>query len=265
MKKKRVQIITLALLTALSLAACKPGEDKETTISFEDKVSETTAEETTEAVEETTEAEIPENTEAEKETPAQKEDTKKEPPVLMASSDKRLTEDELKKYAEYFGEYGTWYTQALTSFYDSAKMVDLKALFYNGVDLYGQDSLTDAEKKYLKENATTFYEEGLDTSRIPVSEMDKILQKYFGVKYEKTAKVGTDTMAYWKETDSFYICRGDTNATKMVPYAGVQRSNGNIVLFYEHEWSANGYCMVTVKPVDGGLQIVSNQKVSTGK
>lgn len=265
MKKTNVKMLILALLAALSLTACKPGNDKETTISFEDKVSETTVEETTEPVIETTKAEIPETTEAEKGTPAQKEDTKKEPPVLMASGDKRLTEDELKKYAEYFDEYGTWYTQALTSFYDSAKMVDLKELFYNGVDQDGQDTLTDAEKKYLKENATTFYEEGLDTCRIPVSEMDKILQKYFGIPYEKTAKVGTDRMEYWKETDSFYICRGDTNATKMIPYAGVQRANGNIVLFYEHGWSANGYCMVTVKSVDGGLQIVSNQKVSTSK
>lgn len=263
MKKTNVKMLVLALLLTLSLTACKPGEDKETTISFEDKVSETTEEETTEAVIETTEA-VPETTESERETQP-KEDTKKEPPVLMASGDKRLTEDELKKYAQYFGEYGTWYTQALTSFYDSAKMVDLKELFYNGIDRNGQDDLTDAEKKYLKENATAFYEEGLDTSRIPVSEMDKILQQYFGIKYEKTAKVGTDRMNYWKETDSFYTCHGDTNATKMVPYAGVQRPNGNIVLFYEHEWSYNGYCMVTVKPVDGGIQIVANQKVATSK
>ncbi|MBP3701907.1 MAG: hypothetical protein J6I64_08450 [Lachnospiraceae bacterium] len=264
MKRKSVQIITLALLAALSLAACKPDDDKETTVSFESKVNET-QEETTEAEVETTEAEIPETTEAEKETSAQKEDTKKEPPVLMASGDKKLTADELKKYAEYFDEYGTWYTQALTSFYDSAKMVDLKELFYNGVELDGEDDLTDAEKAYLKENATSFYEEGLDTVRVNVAEMDQVLQQYFGIKYENTAKVGTDRMNYWKETDSFYICSGDTNATKMVPYAGVQRSNGNIVLFYEHEWSYNGYCMITVKPVDDGLQIVSHQKISTSK
>ena len=263
MKKRKIYTMALILVVALSMTACKKGDDKETTVSFDDKVNET-LEETKETIQETTEAEISETTEAEKETKPQ-EESKKEPPVLMATGDKRLTEDELKKYAEYFSAYGTWYAQALTSFYDSAKMVDLKDLFYNGIDGDGQDELTDAEKKYLKENATGFYEESLDTSRIPVSEMDMILQKYFGIKYEKTAKIGTDSMMYWKETDSFYISRGDTNATKMVPYAGVQRSNGNIVLFYEHEWSSNGYCMITIKPVKDGIQIVANQKVPTSK
>ena len=265
MKKRKIYTMALILVVALSLIACKKGDDKETTVSFDDKVNET-VEETKEIVPETIEVDS-ETTEEETETQS-KEDTKdttKEPPVLMATGDKRLTEDELKKYAEYFSAYGTWYTQALTSFYDSAKMIDLSKLFYNGVGGNGQDDLTDAEKKYLKENTTGFYEESLDTSRIPVSEVDMILQKYFGIKYEKTAKIGTDSMMYWKETDSFYISRGDTNATKMVPYAGVQRSNGNIVLFYEHEWSSNGYCMITIKPVKDGIQIVANQKVPTSK
>ena len=128
MRKRYVQFAIVALLAALSLTACKSGDDKETTVSFERKVNET-VEETKEIVPETTEeAETEETTEAEKETHP-KEDTQQELPVLMASGDKRLTEDELKKYAEYFSQYGTWYTQALTSFYDSAKMVDLKELF----------------------------------------------------------------------------------------------------------------------------------------
>ncbi len=253
-------LLTLALLAALSLAACKPGDDKETTISFEDKVSETTAEETTEAVEETTEAEIPETTEAEKETQAQKEDTKKEPPVLVASGDKKLSEDELKKYAGYFSEYGTWYTQALTSFYDSAKMVNLQELFYNGFKEVIAEGLTDAEKAYLNGLDRPLYG---DVFCLPVEEMDKVLQQYFGIEYENTAKVGTEQLHYWKETKSFYMGHGDTNATKMVPYAGVQRPNGNVVLFYEHD--LGGYAMVTIKPVNGDIQIVSNQKVSTSK
>ena len=41
-----------------------------------------------------------------------------------------LTDAELAEYQVYFGEYDTWYTQALTSFYESARMVDLKELFY---------------------------------------------------------------------------------------------------------------------------------------
>ena len=265
MKKRRWYLLTLALVAALSLTACKRGDDKETTVSFDDKGNET-VEETKENIPETTEEVIPETTEAETEAETSpREEAKKEPPVLMASGDKKLTEDELKKYAQYFSEYGTWYTQALTSFYDSAKMVDLKDLFYNGIDGDGQDELTDAEKKYLKENAGKLYYEELDTSRIPVAEMDKILQKYFGIRYEKTAKVGTESMAYWKDTESFYISRGDTNATRMVPYAAVQRPNGNIVLFYEHEWSENGYCMITIRPAADGIQIVANQKVTSSK
>lgn len=265
MKKRKIYTMALILVVALSLTACKKGDDKETTVSFDDKVNET-VEENKEIVPETTEVDS-ETTEAETETQS-KEDTKdmtKEPPVLMATGDKRLTEDELKKYAEYFSAYGTWYTQALTSFYDSAKMIDLSKLFYNGVGGNGQDDLTDAEKKYLKENAGKFYYEELDTSRISVEEMDKILQKYFGIRYEKTEKVGTESMVYWKDMESFYISSGDTNATRMVPYAAVQRTNGNIVLFYEHEWSENGYCMITIKPAADGIQIVANQKVPTSK
>ncbi len=262
MKRRRVYILTLALLAALSLAACKPADNKETTISFEDKVSETTAEETTEALEETTEEVIPETTEAEKETQAQKEDTKKEPPVIMASGDKRLTEDELKKYAQYFGDYKTWYAQALTSFYDSAKMVDLKELFYNGFPEVNAEGLTDAEQEYID----ALYADSsckLDAYRIPTDKMDEVLKQYFGTPYEKTAKVGTDKMHYWEETGCFYQYHSDTNSTQMTPYAGVQRPNGNVILFYEHEWG--GYAMVTIKLVDDGIQIVSNQKVSTSK
>ena len=262
---RKIYIAAIVVMMALSLIACQRGDDKETTVSFDDKANET-VEETKEIISETTEV-VPETSEAVKETQSMEDnkDKTKEPPVLMASGDKRLSEDEVKKYAQYFGEYGTWYTQALTSFYDSVKMVDLGELFYNGIDMNGQDELTDAEKAYLKANATGFYEEGLDTSRVPVVEMDKVLQQYFGIKYGKTAKVGIEKMSYWKETDSFYTCHGDTNATEMIPYAGVQRSNGNIVLFYEHEWSDNGYCMVTIKPVEDGIQIVANQKVSTSK
>ena len=250
----------IVFVMALSLTACKKGDDKETTVSFDDKVNET-VEETKEIVQETMEAETSETTEAEKETKHQ-EESKKEPPVLMASGDKRLSEDELKKYAQYFGEYGTWYTQALTSFYDSAKMVDLKELFYNGFKELIAEGLTDAEKAYLNGLDRPLYG---DVFRLPVEEMDKVLQQYFGVKYEKTAKVGTDQLLYWKETNSFYTGHGDTNGTKMVPYAGVQRSNGNIVIFYEHEWNFNGYCMITIKPVKDGIQIVANQKVPTSK
>ena len=259
MKKKQWTLCLMVVLMAMSLMACKSKDNQETTVSFETNVEETTPAETKPVVPETI---APEHTEAETEAPKQ-ETTTKNPPVVMTSGDKRLTEDELKKYAQYFSEYGTWYTQALTSFYDSAKQVDLAELFYGGIDFNGQDELTDAEKTYLKENATAYYEEGMDTSRLPVEDMDQILQQYFGLSYEKTAKVGTDRMSYWKETDSFYITRGDTNATKMVPYAGVQRPNGNVVLFYEHD--LGGYAMITVKPVDGGLRIVANQKVSTGK
>lgn len=264
MKKRKMYLLTLALLAALSLAACKPGDDKETTISFEDKVSETTAEETSEAVIETTEAEIPETTEAEKETPTQKEDTKKEPPVIMASGDKRLTEDELKKYAEYFGDYNIWYAQALTSLYDSAKMVELKELFYNGFPEVNAEGLTDAEQAYID----ALYADSsckLDAYRIPIDKMDEVLKQYFGISYEKAAKVGIDKMHYWEKTGCFYQYHSDTNSTQMVPYAGVQRPNGNIVLFYEHECSSNGYCMVTIKPVKTGIHIVANQKVGTGK
>lgn len=259
MKKSNKYMLTLALLASLSLAACKPADDKETTVSFETKVEEATAEETTEVIPETTEEAVPETTEPETQ---KQENTKKEPPVLMATGDKRLTEDELKKYIEYFGDYSTWYAQALTSYYDSAKMVDLKELFYNGFTDVNAEGLTDAEQAYID----ALYADSsckLDTFRIPIDKMDEVLKQYFGISYEKTAKVGIEKMHYWEETGCFYQYHSDTNSTQMTPYAGVQRPNGNIVLFYEHEWG--GYAMVTIKPVNGGIQIVSNQKVSTSK
>ena len=259
MKRRYVNMLTLALLAALSLAACKPADSTETTVSFESKVDEPTAEETTEAIPETTGEVIPETTEVTPDKSGSGQ-TDKEPPVLMASGDKRLTEDELAKYAAYFSEYGSWYTQALTSFYDSAKDVNISELFYNGFKELIAEGLTDAEKAYLDGLERPLYG---DIFRLPKEEMDKVLQQYFGIQYEKTVKVGTEYLAYWEETESFYMGHGDTNATKMVPYAGVQRPNGNIVLFYEHEWK--GYCMITVKPVDGGIQIVANQQVSTSK
>ncbi len=254
MKKKMVYV--MCMVAALGLVACKPVEDKETTVSFE-TTAEETAEETTAEIPET--AEAPETTEAPETQPE-----KKEPPVVMTDKDKRLTDAELEEYGKYFREYKTWYTQALTSEYDSPKKLNLRELFYIGFDAEGEKPLTDAEKTYLKEQAKS-YDENLDTSRLPKAAMDAVLQQYFGISLKETSQAGLEQLAYWAETESYYISRGDTNATKAEMYAGVKRPNGTIVLFYEREGLEGQYYMVTVKPVKDGIQIISNREVPAGK
>lgn len=155
-----------------------------------------------------------------------------------------LSEAELAEYQVYFEEYDTWYTQALTSFYESPRMMDLRQLFYNGFPEEDAKGLTDAEQAYIDDlHADGICE--LDTSRIPVEKMDQVLQQYFGITLEETAGVGLDNMPYWEETNCYYSYRGDTNSTKAALYSGTKTEDGTIVLYYTDDWK--GDCMIEIR------------------
>lgn len=169
-----------------------------------------------------------------------------------------LTEELLAEYQELFDQYGTWYSQALTSTYETAAEVDLYAYFYNGIP-GADEALSDQEEEFLH----TVWEEfdgSLDVVRIPAGEMDAVLSAYFGLSLDQTDQRGVEEMPYLEETDCYYIYKSDSNAMKVTPHSGYELADGTVALHYISDvlTGTEEEYVVVVRPTDDGVQVVSN-------
>ena len=101
-----------------------------------------------------------------------------------------------------------WYPRALTSFYENAGQIDLFQLFYCGIP--GADnSITDSEREFLE--SAPGYDPELDLKRIPVAEMHRVLEEYFGTTLDAVEGVGLENFLYWAKTGCYYLCHSDSN------------------------------------------------------
>lgn len=172
-----------------------------------------------------------------------------------------LSEEELNPYRELFGQYQTWYSQALTSLYASPEKIDLRELFYNGIlDDPDRYNLTEEEEEFLAP-VWAEYSCRLDTTRIPAEKMDEVLNQYFGISLEETEGTGLDTFVYFQEMNCYYNYSGDTNTMRADIHEGYLLEDGTIALYYDipdyRFENEKGY-VVTVRPTEDDLQIVSN-------
>ena len=179
-------------------------------------------------------------------------ETEPEPPGWTASTtDPQLIAyfDKLLNPQPEHGE-GDWYPRALTSFYEDPARIDLFQLFYNGIP--GADnSVTAAEQSFLE--TCSGYNPEFDLVRIPATEMDRVLQQYFGIPLEQTDKTGLENFLYWEEGDCYYHSHTDTNLQRVEIIGVVKFENGRTKVTYTN--SSAQTCAVIL---DEDQRIISN-------
>lgn len=79
----------------------------------------------------------------------------------------------------------TFVNLCLSSFYGSPKDVDLEGLFYNGLGL----EVNESDQKFLEQQGA---ELDYDIIKLPASEMNKILMKYFGISLSESNMIGIE-------------------------------------------------------------------------
>ena len=159
-----------------------------------------------------------------------------------------LTEEELSFFQENYFSGTSITNQFLTSLYTSPENIDLRQLFYNGTSLPG--AMSDQEYQLLAENYPDAYLE-VDCAKLPVQDMDAILEQYTGLHFADTQKLGMDGMMYLKEYDAYYEFHSDTNAMGVELTGGFRRGD-QVSLYYEDK-------MVTLVEAGDGWHIRSNQ------
>ena len=155
---------------------------------------------------------------------------------------RRLTSEELADWKAWFD--ADWMrSQFLTSAYARPEDVDLRALFYNGVDIWeetrtdynvnGRNPVTKEDVRYLLLHLGFWHTE-TDSDKLPRSQVDAVLQKYLGLGLDETAQVNFEegSFPYIPETDSFYHMHGDTNAVFLSGFLGGYAFGEEISLFY---------------------------------
>ena len=157
-----------------------------------------------------------------------------------------------------FGQLGSWYNMALRSEYDQPKYVNLRNLFYNGFKDEPQTP-TDAEWAELK-NVPGF-DINFDMQRLPVAKINAVLKQYFGITLAniKNPNFGAG-FVYLKSTDCYYSMHTDAECLdNFRVIVAEEQHDGTIRMTYTADDGAYIYVAV-LKPVDGGYQILSNQK-----
>lgn len=160
-------------------------------------------------------------------------------------------------------ESDTLFCRAAGYEYARAADVDLYYLFYNGVDYPGSwSSIAESEQELLlREN---FWRE-MDIQILPANLLEEKLQRYFGVGLDDVT-IPADWV-YSPETDTYYSNHNDAyvNTVEVADFA--EQPDGTVVLYltvdavHDHDYEEvvwNAPVNMTIRPVEGGWQIVSN-------
>lgn len=172
----------------------------------------------------------------------------------------RLTDGELADYQSLFSwtPENRWYNLALTSAYSIPENVDLSYLFYNEITESTEDTpgLTQEELDFVENDPNVGSPNVSAVQKFPVSEMDKVLQQYFGLTVAQTNGFGLDRMAYNSATDSYYSVHGDYLVCNLTMRLGIAGSDGVIYLYYA-SYEPTLWC-VALTPSGSGYHILSN-------
>ena len=102
----------------------------------------------------------------------------------------------------------------------------VRYFFYNGIPSTEQ-TLSEAETAYLESVWGKIY---TDVTRLPVAEMEKMVQRYFGLSLQEMKGIGLSSMTYWAQTDCYYIQHGDTNRKLLTIYDARVQDDGTLNL-----------------------------------
>ncbi len=161
-----------------------------------------------------------------------------------------LTQEELAYFQEnYFSSGYSIANQFLTSLYTSPETIDLFELFYNGTSLPG--AMSQEELETLLEAYPDIWAD-TDCKKLPVKDMDAILEQYVGLRFAETAGIGLDSLTYLEQYDAYYHFHGDTNARTGVEFSTGFRQGDQVSLYYEDK-------MVTLEKAGDSWHIRSNR------
>lgn len=166
-----------------------------------------------------------------------------------------LTQDELAYFQEnYFSSSYSIANQFLTSLYTSPENIDLFQLFYNGTTLPG--AIGEEELQVLLDAYPMAWAD-CPCTKLPVKDMDTILEQYTGLRFEETAGIGLDSLTYLEQYDAYYHFHGDTNARTGVEFSAGYRQGNQVSLYYDSDK------VVTLEEAGDSWHILSNRYAPT--
>lgn len=130
---------------------------------------------------------------------------------------------------ELFSDEGSWYNMALSSLYSTPKDLDLRAFFGRGFPEETAE-LTDEEWAQLE---TAGFDRRADTLRLPLSEMNGVLNAYFGITLDDTNFVGMEDMVYLENTGCYYLTRTDTATVQDIKILSMESIGIGYCVAYE--------------------------------
>ena len=92
----------------------------------------------------------------------------------------------------------------LSSIYDSPKNVDLEELFYNGFGL----EIDASDRNFIEKQKVDM---DFDIIKLPATEMDRILKKYFGITLEESNWVGIQNFYHNTDENIYYLVHSDSH------------------------------------------------------
>ena len=154
-----------------------------------------------------------------------------------------------------------WYNKALGSEFASPAQVDLYRFFCDGAG--GEDKpykghLSESELDFLYAQSKQFQER--DIVFISAEKAEAVFQKYFGCSIADTDKVEFDRIVYNADTDRYYFAVGDIKFVDFTLQYGYRTAEGDVVLVADV--SSSKVMQMTLRPVDGFYQVVSNLPVT---
>ena len=183
-----------------------------------------------------------------------------EAPVLQIPAEDASEETWTAFFYGLLSTYGSWYNMSLTSFYEDPVNMDLFYLFYNGTR-YGQPKRTEQENAFAQSLGV---DPNVEQRRLPVSEMNTILNIYFGTAFSQYDMTNYERLHYLDETDCYYFWSTGAQCTDVLGIVGYQvLENGDYAVRYMSDMVAYPYGQGEVILHRNGdyFQIVANRIV----
>lgn len=233
MKIKKVCVFIVALVLALGFSGCQRLENDDS--------------------EKKTDTNISLGTEVESESPLESE-------VGSEDMENAISKEKMEWFETVFfnDDQKHIVNMFLTSEYDTPEEINLGELFYDGID--SKPEVSEYEKELLKKQYDAMIE--LDVCKIPVEDMDTIINHYMGISLEQTQKKGLEMHYYLDAYKSYYRVAGDTGYIRCDIIKGWMNEDGTITLQYCDALSSiKDMYEVTLKAMGDSYQFVSNKKV----
>ena len=97
-----------------------------------------------------------------------------------------------------------------------------------------------------------------DIIKLPVNEMNKILEKYLNITLAETNMVGTENFYYNKEDEVYYLLHTDCHVMKIKVLEQTMNEDGSIHIVYIIEGD-NQKCIASLKKDGENYVFLSNQ------